>query len=69
MTQPTITPAARKHLHAPGSFSTAGAAGTDLTRHHGQSNGLRVHAIYIAVVSLVALAGLIVAITVATRMQ
>lgn len=70
MTQPRITLAPRKHLYAPGSISTAGAAGTDLTRHHGQGNGVRVHIIYIAVVSLVALAGLVVAITLAlTRMQ
>lgn len=27
----------------------------DLTRHHGEGNGVRVHAVYFAVVSLVAL--------------
>ncbi|MGA8845424.1 MAG: hypothetical protein WB471_02290 [Nocardioides sp.] len=70
MTHPDITPAPRKHLYAPGTFTTAGAADIDLTRHHGQGNGLRVHLTYIVAVSLVALASLVVAIALATaRMQ
>ena len=60
----------RRHLLSPESFSEqAGTNGdADLTRSHGQSNGLRIHGIYFAVVSLVALLLVILAIAIATPM-
>ena len=47
----------RKHLHSPESLPSAGdlSAAADLTRRHGQGNGLRVHRIYFAAVSFVGL--------------
>ena len=49
------------------SAQTSGDA--DLTRHHGQGNGLRVHGAYFAVVSAVALVLIVVAIALAARMM
>ncbi len=67
-TDPTKPP--RRHLLSPESFTKqAGTTGdADLTRSHGQSNGLRIHGIYFALVSLVALLLVIVAIAVANPM-
>ncbi|HXH78434.1 MAG TPA: hypothetical protein VNJ48_08010 [Nocardioides sp.] len=49
------------------SARTSGDA--DLTRHHGQGNGLRVHGAYFAVVSAIALVLIIVGIALAARMM
>ena len=49
--------------------SAGGTADRDLTRHHGQSNGLRVHGLYFAVVSVVALVLVIGAIVLAGSMR
>ena len=61
----------RKHLHTKERIARAMAAGgeVDLTRRHGQGNGLRVHSIYFAVVSVVVLAVLIAAVILAGRMM
>lgn len=60
-----------KHLRSPESVmrSTDSSGTADLTRHHGQGNGLRVHGIYFGVVSLVALVLVIGAIVLASRMM
>ncbi len=57
-----------KHLISPERLArTAGVPrGADLTRAHGQGNGLRVHGIYFAVVSTAVLVVFIVAIAVAS---
>jgi hypothetical protein len=59
---------ARRHLHAPGSIIRAvdGLTAVDLTRSHGQSNGLRVHRIYFAAVSLAGLVLIIAAVALAS---
>jgi hypothetical protein len=58
---------ARRHLLTPGTVTRADTGGdADLTRKHGQSNGLRVHGLYFAAVSLVALVLIIAAIVLAT---
>lgn len=49
--------------------ATQTSGGADLTRHHGQGNGLRVHGAYFAVVSAVALVLIIVGIALAARMM
>lgn len=61
----------RKHLLPPGEVPQAaeGSIEIDLTRHHGQSNGLRVHGVYFAVISLVVLVALLAAIAVASDMM
>jgi hypothetical protein len=60
--------AARRHLHAPGSVRAAdGGTAVDLTRSHGQSNGLRVHRIYFAAVSLAGLVLILAAVALSTR--
>lgn len=53
-TSPTQAP--RRHLHSPQAVARAAGAFTDadLTRSHGQGNGLRIHRIYFAAVSLAA---------------
>lgn len=60
----------RKHLITPETLARAAVIGrgADLTRHHGQSNGMRVHAVYFGVVSLVALAMIIAAVAFASSM-
>lgn len=57
----------RRHLLTPETLAHATQLGqrADLTRHHGQSNGMRVHALYFAAVSLLALALVITAVIVA----
>jgi hypothetical protein len=61
----------RRHLHAPGSVTRAVHSSTavDLTRSHGQSNGLRVHRIYFAAVSLAGLMLVIGAVALAATMR
>lgn len=61
----------RRHLLTPQALAKAAAtrADVDLTRHHGQGNGLRVHALYFAVVSLVGLVLVIVAAALAASMM
>ena len=58
-----------RHLLPPEAHG--GSAGTgakaDLTRTHGQGNGLRVHGLYFAVVAFVALVLVVAGIVVATR--
>lgn len=58
----------RKHLLTPETLARAAVIGrgADLTRHHGQGNGLRVHAVFFAMASLVALAMIISAVAFAT---
>ncbi|WP_182379709.1 hypothetical protein [Nocardioides sp. WS12] len=60
-----------RHLLSPQEIarSAVESRDADLTRHHGQGNGVQVHAAYFAAVSLVALVGLIIAVAVATRMM
>lgn len=57
----------RKHLMTPGTLAHAAVIrqGADLTRRHGQGNGMRVHVLYFFAVSLAALALMIVAVVVA----
>ncbi len=57
----------RRHLHSPERVARAADTGgdADLTRSHGQGNGLRIHGIYFAVVSLVALVLVVVVIALA----
>lgn len=57
----------RRHLMTPEALAHAAVIGQrpDLTRHHGQGNGMRVHVFYFAAVSLVALAMMIAAVVVA----
>lgn len=59
-----------RHLITPETLARAAVLGrdADLTRHHGQGNGMRVHALYFAAVSLVALAMVIAAVAVASTM-
>ncbi len=61
----------RKHLLSSESLTrssdTRGDA--DLTRHHGQGNGVRVHGIYFAAVSLAALVIIVAAIVLAVTMM
>lgn len=61
---------ARRHLLTPEALAHAAVIerGTDLTRHHGQGNGMRVHALYFAGVSLVALVLMIAAVVLANAM-
>ncbi len=68
----TASPKPRgKHLLAREQVTrSAGTSGdADLTRSHGQGNGVQVHFIYFAVVSLVALVLVIAAIALATAMM
>lgn len=60
-----------KHLLTPEVLARAaeGAKHLDLTRAHGQGNGLRVHLIYFGVASLAVLVVLIVGIALAGRMM
>lgn len=61
------TKPARRHLLTPETVTrTDTSRDADLTRRHGQSNGLRVHGVYFAAVSLVALVLIIAAIALAT---
>lgn len=57
----------RKHLLTPEARAHAATIGhdADLTRRHGQGNGVRVHSLYFAAVSLIALALMIAAVVVA----
>ena len=61
----------RRHLRSPESLTRAAdtRGDTDLTRGRGQGNGVRMHGIYFAVVSLVALVLVIAAIALATTMM
>lgn len=60
----------RKHLLTDEQLaSRAGASAEDLTQGHRQGNGIRIHRTYILVVSLVALALLVVAIAMASTMM
>ncbi|MFC5729608.1 MULTISPECIES: hypothetical protein [Nocardioides] len=58
----------RRHLLSPQTVTRSADTShdADLTRRHGQGNGVRMHSIYFAAVSLTALVLLIVAIAVAT---
>lgn len=57
----------RRHLMTPDALAHAASIrqGADLTRHHGQGNGMRVHVFYFVAVSLVALGMMIAAVVVA----
>lgn len=61
----------RKHLLSAQAMARSAAipADVDLTRHRGQGNGVRVHALYFAVVSLVTLVVAIAAVALATTMR
>ena len=61
----------KKHLLPAGDVARATETSTDadLTRHHGQGNGLRVHGIYFGVVSLVVLVVLLIVIAFASDMM
>jgi len=62
--------AVRKHLHTARTMSPPdGAPDRDLTRRRGQGNGVRVHGIYFAAVSLIALVLVIVAVALASTMR
>ncbi len=68
----TVThPSHRKHLltHEEVTRSAGTSGDADLTRSHGQGNGVRVHGLYFAAVSLAALALVIAAIVLATTMR
>ncbi|MCX6399718.1 MAG: hypothetical protein NTX33_07305 [Propionibacteriales bacterium] len=70
----TKIPAARplpRHLLSPETLARGARvkSDVDLTRHHGQGNGLRVHTVYFAVVSLVGLVLVIVAASLAATMM
>lgn len=70
----TKTHAARplpRHLLSPETLARSAdiRADVDLTRHHGQGNGVRVHAVYFALVSLVGLLLVIVAASLAVTMM
>ena len=60
----------RRHLLTPEALARTAriGQGTDLTRRHGQSNGLRIHALVFAVVSLAALLLIIAAVAIANPM-
>lgn len=70
MNSPETGPAQpeRKHLLSAEAVpvSTATSKDRDLTRHKGEGNGVRVHALYFVAVSLVALVLMIVGIAVVT---
>lgn len=62
----------RRHLHSSEELERAFARSTsdvDLTRAHGQSNGLRVHGAYFAAVSLAALLLLVLALGLGASMM
>lgn len=61
----------RKHLLSPETVTRSAdtSSDADLTRSHGQGNGVRVHGIYFAAVSLAALVLVIAAIALATTMM
>jgi hypothetical protein len=64
----TLAKPLRKHLLSAQTIARSAAASrSDLTRHHGQGNGLRIHLVYFVAVSLVALVALIAAIAVVPR--
>lgn len=58
----------RRHLLTPEALARAAVIvqPADLTRRHGQGNGVRVHALYFVAVSVVALSLMIAAVVVAT---
>ncbi len=61
----------RKHLLSSESITRSSdtRGDVDLTRHQGQGNGVRVHGIYFAAVSLVALVIIVAAIVLAVTMM
>lgn len=61
----------RKHLQSLGTAARGSdtSAEVDLTRHHGQGNGLRIHGILFAVVSLVTFLVLIAGIPIVNAMM
>lgn len=67
----TLAKPLRKHLLSAQTIARSAAASHgDLTRHHGQGNGIRIHLVYFGAVSLFALLSLlalIAAIAVAPR--
>lgn len=68
--EPSPSKPLRKHLQSLGTARRSDAsAEVDLTRHHGQGNGLRIHGIYFAVVSLVTLLVLIAGIAIGNAMR
>ena len=58
-----------RHLLSPRASTGSSDSGikADLTRSHGQGNGLRVHGLYFAGVAFVALVLVVVGIVIATR--
>lgn len=60
----------RRHLLTPEALARTARIdqGADLTRHHGQSNGLRVHALVFAGLSLATLLMIIAAVAIANPM-
>lgn len=68
-----VTPEATRgrHLLSPRKVARASetSADADLTRHHGEGNGLRVNGVYFAVISVVALVLLLILIAVASSMM
>ena len=59
-----------RHLLDPDKLSSpSDASDADLTRGHGQGNGIRIHGIYFAVVSLIALVLIVAAIAFASMMM
>ena len=58
----------RTHLHSAKRLTGAvdSRSDVDLTRRHGQGNGLRIHGIYFAAVSLAAFVLVVIGIAVAT---
>lgn len=68
--EPVPAKALRKHLQAPGTAQDhTDATGADLTRMHGQGNGVRIHRLYFAVVSVLALVLLIAAAAYSTTLM
>lgn len=67
----TASKPVRKHLLSPQAMARASAipADLDLTRHRGQGNGVRVHALYFTAVSLLTLLVAIAAVALATTMR
>lgn len=73
MDDDAIVPTAprKKNLLSPAKLARGARIGRepDLTRSHGQGNGVRVHGIYFALLSLAVLAVFIVAIAFASAMM
>lgn len=61
----------KKHMYAPEEIRYAArtSGDADLTRGHGQGNGVRVHGTYVAVVLLAALVLVVGGIALAARMM